>query len=182
MEGRRRVLSTANGPCPAGIMLIGEAPGRLGAQRSGVPFEGDVAGQRLSRLLAAAGWSREELFITNAVLCNPLDDQGHNRPPSRDELDCCLHWLEAQVEVVNPTLVIAMGRVALEATQRITAHELSLAAAGDAPIAWHGRRLAAVYHPGARAAVHRAFDLQEADFAALGRWYRALTTKVITTG
>lgn len=172
MEGRRRVLSRANGPCPAGIMLIGEAPGRLGAQQSGVPFEGDVSGRRLTPLLAAAGWSRAELFITNAVLCNPLDEHGRNRPPRQDELGRCRCWLTAQLDLVSPRLVVAMGSVALDATRRVAPHELTLRAAGLPPIVWHGRRLAAVYHPGARAALHRPVEQQLADFAALGDWFR----------
>lgn len=166
------MLSSANGPCPAEIMLIGEAPGRLGAQRSGVPFEGDASGRRLTPLLAAAGWSRAELFITNAVLCSPLDERSRNRPPRHDELGRCRCWLTAQLDLVNPRLVVAMGRVALDAARRVAPHELTLRAAGLPPIAWYGRRLAAVYHPGARAALHRPVEQQLVDFAALGQWFR----------
>src|SRR5919202_821569 len=82
MEGRRRVLGPGNGSPRARILLVGEAPGRLGAERTGVPFTGDASGRRLDALLAAAGWRRADVFVTNAVLCNPRDTRGCNRPPS----------------------------------------------------------------------------------------------------
>lgn len=153
-------------------MLVGEAPGRLGAQRSGVPFDGDVAGQRLARLITAAGWSREELFITNAVLCNPLDERGRNRPPKAAEVTRCTVWLTRQLELVNPTLVVALGRVAMDALRRIDAHELTLRDAGLRPSSWSQRWLAAAYHPSARAAIHRPLERQIADFEVLGDWWR----------
>lgn len=90
MDGQVRLLSRLNGPPDAGVMLVGEAPGRLGAARTGVPFAGDESVRRLDRLIEAAGWSRDRLFITNAVLCNPLDDLGRNRPPRVAELSNCL--------------------------------------------------------------------------------------------
>ena len=78
MEGRLRVLSRAMALSQAAVLLVGEAPGRLGAGQSGVPFAGDESGRRLDALLAAARWQRDEFFITNAVLCNPLDGHGRN--------------------------------------------------------------------------------------------------------
>ena len=83
MAGCTRVLSWANGSPGAEVMFVGEAPGRLGADRTAVPFHGDVAGDNFERLLALSGLARRDVFITNAVLCNPRDENGNNAPPSR---------------------------------------------------------------------------------------------------
>jgi DNA polymerase len=172
MEGRRRVLSHANGSPASHVLLVGEAPGRLGAERTGVPFSGDEAGRRLERLLAAAGWSRGDVFITNAVLCNPRDAAGLNRRPSRRELGCCQPWLARQLDLIQPILVVALGATALATLRHIAPHPLRVADAGRLPIPWTGRWLAAVYHPGARSAVHRSFERQCDDFRRLGDWLR----------
>jgi uracil-DNA glycosylase family 4 len=173
MAGSTPVLSEANGPVKARIMLVGEAPGRLGAARSGIPFPGDEAGRRLEQLLAAAGWSRGQLFITNAVLCHPRNERGGNRPPSTAELRNCRSWLAQQIAVVDPLLVVALGAVALRSLGEIEPHRLTLHSAGDDPVPWNGRWLAAVYHPGARAAIHRPVEHQRMDFERLSRWYVA---------
>lgn len=112
MEGRRRVLGPANGSPLAQIVLVGEAPGRFGAERTGVPFSGDASGRRLEQLLAAAGWDRDDVFITNAVLCNPRDEIGRNRPPKQDELRNCQDHLVETVELIQPRLLVALGRKA----------------------------------------------------------------------
>ncbi len=67
-------------------------------------------------------------------------------------------------------LVVAMGKVALPALTAIAPHDLTLAAAGEAPVPWSGCWLAAAYHPSPRAAIHRPVERQLADFAALGQW------------
>lgn len=149
---------------------MGEAPGRLGAGRTGVPFLGDVAGRRFERFLAYAGLQRENVFVTNAVLCLPLDGRGRNRRPRARELDECSGWLQDTLAAVDPDVVVAMGGVALEGLRRLEAHPLRVADAGSAPRPWHGRLLAVVYHPGARSRVHRPEAFQVADWAALRRW------------
>ena len=171
MDGQIRVLSRKNGPIDASIMLIGEAPGRFGAGQSGVPFGGDESGRRLDRLIEAAGWRREDLFITNALLCNPLDEAGRNRPPRAAELANCRHWLDAQIRTVDPILVVALGAVALKSLARLNEHHRTVRDCAAEPIRWYGRHLAGVYHPGARAAVHRPLSSQLDDFERLGRWF-----------
>jgi uracil-DNA glycosylase family 4 len=135
MDGRRRVLGPGNGPARAHVMLVGEAPGRLGAERSGVPFGGDMSGRRLDRLLAAAGWERGGLFITNAVLCNPRDARGRNRAPTAGELGNCREHLARTLELVRPRLVVALGRRAAGALGRLRPHRLATAAPGEV-LAW----------------------------------------------
>lgn len=170
MEGRRRILSTANGPLTAQVMLVGEAPGRHGAEQTGIPFAGDVAGKRLEQLLAAADWQRDQVFITNAVLCNPLTKQGHNRRPHQREARNCQPLLQEQIALIDPMLVVALGGVALQSLGWLEPHGMTLSAAGSPPVPWAGRWLAVAYHPGARAARFRSTELQRADFKKLGEW------------
>lgn len=170
MAGQIPILSEASGPVPCSVMLVGEAPGRRGATRTGIPFNGDATGQRFDRLLDAAGWSRSDVFITNAVLCGPLDARGRNRPPRNDEVSRCSSWLSRQVEIVDPVLVVALGTVALQALRLVSHHELRVRNACDDAINWNGRWLAAAYHPSARAAIHRSFEAQLDDFRRLGQW------------
>lgn len=166
MAGRRRVLSAACGPVPAPLMLVGEAPGRRGADRTGVPFSGDAAGRALSMLLEAAGLERRAIFLTNAVLCNPRDAAGRNAPPSRIELKNCAGFLARQIDLVDPAVVAPMGQVALGALERLHPHGLTLADAGR-PVPWNGRFLFPLYHPSPRARAHRSVRRQRADFRRL---------------
>ncbi len=153
-------------------MFVGEAPGRFGAGRTGVPFAGDVAGRRFEALLAEAGLTREEVFVTNTVLCLPLDSKLRNRPPSRAERANCAPWLRETIECVQPLLVVAMGRIALECLRELHAHLLELRDAGGQPVDWAGRRLAVVYHPGARSQVHRPWADQRRDWQRIGSFVR----------
>lgn len=166
------VLSRLSGPPNADIMLVGEAPGRLGAARTDTPFQGDESGRRLDRLITAAGLTREELFITNAVLCNPTDAGNRNRPPRATEIKNCGIWMAEQIEVVDPFLIVALGAVALRALEAIEPHALRVKDSDRDPVEWNGRYLAARYHPSARAAIHRPVEQQISDFQILGAWLR----------
>lgn len=172
MAGRRRVLSAANGPRQALVLFIGEAPGRFGGERSGIPFTSDRTGQNFTALLAAAGISRDEIFVTNTILCNPRDQTGRNRPPSRSELAACEPFLRRQCVLIEAPIVVPLGRVALAALDRLATHGLQLRQAVGQVHQWEGRLLVPLYHPGPRAQVHRPFAVQLADFMALGALVR----------
>lgn len=174
MAGRRRVLSEANGRPGARVCFVGEAPGRRGAERTAVPFAGDQSGRNFAALLACAGLDREQVFVTNAVLCNPQDASGRNRPPSRAELANCRGLLARQLAIVAAPVVVPLGAVALAALAAIAAHHLRLRDAVAQAVPWQGRLLYPLYHPGPRAQLHRSFELQCADFAALGDLVRCL--------
>ena len=161
------VLSAANGPAGAHVIFVGEAPGRLGAGRSGVPFHGDESGRRFEAFLALAGLSRDEVFVTNALLCNPVDEQGRNRRPTASEVHRCLPFLRDQLHAVDPAVVVALGQVALAALGRIEAHGLSLRLDCGQAHDWFGRRLVPLYHTGRRATVHRSDALQQGDWRRL---------------
>lgn len=90
----------------AEIMFIGEGPGAE-EDRQGRPFVG-TAGQLLDRILAAAGWSRGEVYIANIVKCRPPG----NRQPQRDEIEACFPLLQKQVELIDPLIIVCLGAVA----------------------------------------------------------------------
>lgn len=174
MAGCTRVLSWANGTPGALVMFVGEAPGRLGADRTAVPFHGDVAGDNFERLLALSGLARREVFITNAVLCNPRDEKGNNAPPTRRTLVNCAENLRRQIEVIQPSIVVTLGGAALEATRVIEDHQLSLAAHVRTVNLWNNISLIPLYHPGARAMIHRNFASQSADYYFVGEVVRRI--------
>jgi len=166
------LLSGANGTPRSKIMFIGEAPGRLGAARTGVPFTADQSGVRFQRLLDAAGLRREDMFITNALLCNPLL-RGTNRSPRRSEIANCAGWLRAQLDIVTPRLVVTLGARALEAVRLVGAHDYELRRDVGKLLPWCGRTLVPLYHPSPRTAAHRSFAQQMEDFRCVGKMVRA---------
>ena len=89
------------------IMIVGEAPGEDEDGR-GTPFVGK-AGKKLSSILEYVGVPREELYITNAVLCRPPN----NRNPRGEELDACKWRLDLQIQLLKPKLIILLGRIAM---------------------------------------------------------------------
>lgn len=176
MAGRRRVLARTNGRVDAPVLFVAEAPGRNGAERTGVPFSGDHSGRAFLRLLAEAGWTREDVFITNAALCNPQGPTGANRPPTQRELAHCRDHLRATLALVNPRVVVTLGAVALGALGRIAPHGLKLTEARGTPHEWHGRVLVPLYHPSPKVLAWFPYDRMAADFRALRATVDALGT------
>ena len=86
MEANSAVLGPLNGRIDARVLIIGEAPGRFGSATTRIPFHGDRSGENFEQLLPETGLSRERVFITNAVLCNPKDQLGRNDAPRRAEV------------------------------------------------------------------------------------------------
>lgn len=87
------------------IMFIGEAPGE-DEDRSGRPFVGK-AGQLLTKILLSVGIQREEVYIANMVKCRPPG----NRTPTLEEVEACFPYLEAQIAIVNPSVIVTLGSV-----------------------------------------------------------------------
>lgn len=172
MENRVRVLGPTNGPLGVGILFVAEAPGRLGADRCGIPLHGDQSGRNFESLLAAARLDRSAVFITNAILCNPRDAEGRNAPPSAAEVRNCSVHLRDTIAIIQPQYVVTLGRVALEAVRSIEAHDATLARDVGRLIAWNGRWLIPLFHPGPRARVHRPLLLQIEDYQRLGELFR----------
>ncbi len=167
MEGRRRVLTEANGDINARVMFVAEAPGRQGAERTGIPFSGDHSGRTFERLLGEAGWTRADVFIMNAALCNPQGPTGANRPPSRQELANCSGHLRATLAIVDPPVVVTLGAVALAALGRIAPHGLKLTQARGTPHRWYGRMLVPLFHPSPKVLAWFPYAQMAEDFRRL---------------
>jgi len=177
MEGRRRVLSPANGPLAAPILFIAEAPGRFGAEKGGVPLSGDASGRNFLRYLAAAGLPREEVFVTNAALCNPLTARGTNAPPSARELRNCAPFLERTLAVVQPAVIATLGNKALAALHLINPHPYTLRRQAATPVCWNGYTLFPLYYLSPQVVISptgRAHTAQEADYRSLRHLLEAL--------
>ena len=95
------------GPADAELMFIGEGPG-FQEDKQGRPFVGP-AGQFLEGLLASIRTSRQEVFIANMIKCRPPQ----NRDPSPVEISSCGKYLDRQIELVNPKLIVTLGRFSL---------------------------------------------------------------------
>ncbi len=105
----RKNVIFGEGNIDAGIMIVGEAPGR-DEDINGRPFIG-LSGQLLDKILAACGFTREEhVFISNIVRCRPPG----NRLPTRYEASVCIPWLNQQIEIINPVILILLGSTALK--------------------------------------------------------------------
>lgn len=164
MNGSARVLGPGCGPLDAPLMFLGEAPGRLGADGSHLPFHGDKSGHNFERLIEQVGISRYEVFVTNAVLCNPKDEQGNNATPTPDEIANCAPFLRETIEILDPSIVVTLGVVALKACGVLERHAVSLREHVRTRRSWMRRTLIPVYHPGQRAMVHRSFANQLSDY------------------
>ncbi len=96
------------GPEDAKVMFIGEAPG-FHEDRQGRPFVG-ASGHYLDELLEEIGLKREDVFITNVVKCRPPG----NRDPKPDELKACAPYLDRQIEIIKPKVIVTLGRFSME--------------------------------------------------------------------
>lgn len=91
----------------AEIMFIGEGPG-VNEDKQGIPFCG-AAGKFLDELLAMINIKRNEVYIANIVKCRPPG----NRDPQEDEISACRPWLDKQIEMINPKIIVTLGRFAM---------------------------------------------------------------------
>ncbi len=105
-EGRTQAVPGEGHPSTE-VLFVGEAPG-LNEDRQGRPFVG-AAGAFLTELLATVGWARDEVFITNVVKCRPPQ----NRDPEPDEIAACAPFLRRQLEVLDPAIVVTLGRYSM---------------------------------------------------------------------
>jgi uracil-DNA glycosylase len=106
-EGRTQAVFGAGNPA-ADLMFIGEGPGAE-EDRRGLPFVG-AAGELLTRIIQAIEMSREEVYIANVVKCRPPG----NRDPQPDEVAACRGYLERQIALVRPKVIVALGRIAAQ--------------------------------------------------------------------
>jgi len=98
----------------AKLMFVGEAPG-ADEDEQGEPFVGR-AGQLLTKMIAAMELTRAQVYIADVLKCRPdmPADTSGNRKPTRDEMEACLPYLRAQVAVIGPQVIVALGATAVE--------------------------------------------------------------------
>jgi DNA polymerase len=114
----RTTVVPGEGNSQAKVIFIGEAPGE-DEDLQGLPFVGK-AGQLLTKILQSIDIKREDIFITNMVKCRPPA----NRNPSKSEIETCFSYLETQIALINPKIIVTLGNVPtqylLETTQGIS--------------------------------------------------------------
>ncbi len=143
-QGRTQVVF-GDGDPDADLMLVGEAPG-FHEDRQGIPFVGP-SGQLLNRLLGGIGLRRQDVYICNVVKSRPPA----NRDPQPDEIAACRGWLDAQVRLVDPKVVVTLGNFAAK-TLLETATGITRLRGRTYP--FQGRILLPTFHPAA--ALHAA--------------------------
>ncbi len=136
------------------IMFVGEAPGAR-EDEVGLPFVG-AAGNVLSGMLELIGLSRQEVYIANIIKCRPPN----NRDPSPHEIDQCWKYLDKQIDLINPDLIVTLGR---HSFGNFFPGEIISQARGT-PRNWNGRTIFPVYHPAATLHNPRLKPILEEDF------------------
>ncbi|MBT3363672.1 MAG: uracil-DNA glycosylase [Chloroflexi bacterium] len=103
----RNMVVPGEGLVSAEIMLIGEAPG-FNEDKQGRPFVGQ-AGKFLGELLSSIGLTRQDVYIANVIKCRPPN----NRDPLPPEISACEKWLDSQVELIAPKMIVTLGRYSM---------------------------------------------------------------------
>jgi DNA polymerase len=114
LVARRHTVVFGVGNPDAKLMFVGEAPGEE-EDLQGEPFVGR-AGQLLTKMILAMGLTREQVYIANIVKCRPDMPPGAsgNRKPTKQEMETCVPYLRAQIDVIQPTAMVALGATAVE--------------------------------------------------------------------
>jgi DNA polymerase len=122
----------------APIMFIGEGPGE-NEDRTGRPFVGR-AGEKLDEMIAAMGFKRQQVYIANIVKCRPPG----NREPAPDEVATCTPYLERQIEIIRPKVIVTLGR---PAAMHMLQSKISISKIRGNWQMWRGIKLMPTFHP-----------------------------------
>ena len=139
LSQKRTTAVPGEGSRTADIVFVGEAPG-YHEDRQGRPFVGP-AGQFLDQLLASIGLKREDVYITNMLKCRPPN----NRDPLPGEIAACKPYLDRQLEMIRPRVVVTLGRFSFA---KFVPGE-SIGKARGKPRKWNGSTIFPMYHPAA---------------------------------
>jgi DNA polymerase len=135
--GRKQVVFGV-GNQHAELMFVGEAPG-ADEDVQGIPFVGR-AGQLLTKMIAAMGFSREDVYIANVVKCRPPE----NRNPEPDEIETCEPFLFRQIETIKPKVIVALGSFA---TKTLLRTQDPISRLRGRIYEYHGAKLVPTFHP-----------------------------------
>ena len=160
LKNTRKNSVPGEGPAASDVMLIGEGPG-FHENEQGRPFVG-AEGKLLDELLAKGGVSRSQVFITNVVKCRPPG----NRDPELDELQSCSTFLDRQIEVINPKVIMTLGRFSM--ARYFPSAKIS--SVHGNPLWINGRLIVPLYHPAAALHEPALRATLEKDFARLSEW------------
>ena len=138
-EGRTQTVFGA-GNADANVVLIGEAPGAE-EDRQGLPFVGR-SGQLLTEILKAIGFARDEVYICNILKCRPPG----NRDPEADEVQACEPYLQRQLEIIEPRVILCLGRTA---AHTLLGTRASLGQLRESVHFYAGIPVMATFHPAA---------------------------------
>jgi DNA polymerase len=112
--GKSRLNAVIGAGSPnADLIFVGEGPG-FDEDHKGEPFVGK-AGQLLTKIIEAMGYTRETVYITNIVKCHPMIDstdfekRSNDRPPTPIEMETCRHYLDKQIEIIKPKVIVTLG-------------------------------------------------------------------------
>lgn len=157
LASTRKNAVPGEGPVNADVMLIGEGPG-FHEDQQGRPFVGP-SGEFLNQLLASAGFKRSDVFIANVVKCRPPG----NRDPQPEEITACGGYLDRQIALINPKVIITLGRYSMA---RWFPRDKISAIHGRARRI-DGRIIVAMFHPAAALHQPALRDAIEDDFRRL---------------
>lgn len=138
-NGRKNVV-IGTGNKNAKIMFIGEGPG-ADEDEQGIPFVGK-AGQLMNKALVGLGINREEIYIANVVKCRPPQ----NRNPEKEEADSCKEYLESQINLVKPEIIVLLGSVALK---NVLGEEYGITQSRGKWLEKDGIKILPTFHPAA---------------------------------
>ena len=144
----------------ADVIFVGEAPGR-NEDAHGEPFVG-AAGKRLDMILEDTGIQREDVYITNIVKCRPPN----NRVPSKEEEEECNHFINQEIEIINPKIICVMGNTAygtLLDGKEITKNHGKI-------VEKDGRKFFVTFHPAATIYNQKLVDELKEDFKKLTKF------------
>jgi uracil-DNA glycosylase family 4 len=162
LSARRTQAVPGEGNLRSDVLLVGEGPGAR-EDATGRPFVGP-AGQLLDELLRSIGWERSDVFITNVVKCRPPE----NRDPEPDEVAACAPYLQRQLEVLDPALIVTLGRHSLG--RFMPGERISQAHGTVRPVdpatGAAGAMAFALYHP---AAALRSTEVERQSYADVAR-------------
>lgn len=163
-ESRRQVVFGEGDP-HARLIFISEAPGHR-EDETGRPYVGP-SGQLFDRILEASGITREEVYLANILKCRPPD----NRDPSPEEREACLPYLRHQIRLIQPELIVCMGRVA---AQTVIHPDFRITRDHGRWVERKGFWLTATYHPSALLRDPGKKRLVWEDFKEIKRRYDAI--------
>ncbi len=153
------------------IVFLGEAPGAEEIKQ-GMPFVGQ-AGRNLEGYLQLADLERKDIFIVNTVKCRPTQNNGRaNRKPGVCEIKSCAHWLDEELAILSPWVIVTLGDVALKRLGGGKSRRIS--DCHGQPFSLERYTVFPMYHPAAAIYRRALTEVIEGDFKKLGNWLKEM--------